>query len=132
MVLRKLDETMSSKRPAILDHLVVLADATRCRLLLALSRHELTVSELCLVLQLPQSTVSRHLKTLADGGWIRSRPEATRRLYSFDASSLEAAAGGIWQLASEQVTQLPAVAEDARRLDRVLGLRRTRSREFFD
>ena len=30
-----------------------------------LDRHELTVSELCSVLQLPQSTVSRHLKTLS-------------------------------------------------------------------
>ena len=31
---------------------------------------ELTVSELCAVMQLPQSTVSRHLKALGDGGWI--------------------------------------------------------------
>ena len=36
------------------------------RMLLPLERHELTVNEICSVLQLPQSTVSRHLKTLAD------------------------------------------------------------------
>ena len=52
--------------PAIFDDLTTLADATRGRMLLILERHELTVSELCAVLQLPQSTVSRHLKTLAD------------------------------------------------------------------
>ena len=51
---------------AIFDDLTTLADATRSRMLLLLERHELTVSELCTVLQLPQSTVSRHLKTLSD------------------------------------------------------------------
>ena len=56
-----------SDRPSpVLQHMTTLADPTRCRMLLLLERHELTVSELCAVLQLPQSTVSRHLKTLAD------------------------------------------------------------------
>ena len=51
---------------SMVDHMATLADPMRCRMLLVLERHELTVSELCAVLQLPQSTVSRHLKTLAD------------------------------------------------------------------
>ena len=61
---------------AILDQLAVLSDAIRVRVLAVLEGHELTVSELCAVLQLPQSTVSRHLKTLADDGWVTSRREA--------------------------------------------------------
>ena len=44
---------MSSRAPAILDHLASLADTTRSRLLLLLDRHELTVSELCGIMQLP-------------------------------------------------------------------------------
>ena len=52
----------------ILDQLAVLSDAIRVRVLAVLEAHELTVSELCEVLRLPQSTVSRHLKTLSDGG----------------------------------------------------------------
>ena len=64
----------------ILDQLAVLSDATRVRVLAVLEAHELTVTELCEVLRLPQSTVSRHLKTLADGGWVASRREATSRL----------------------------------------------------
>ena len=40
------------------------------------------MSELCAVLQLPQSTVSRHLKTLADAGWVTSRRDGTSRYYS--------------------------------------------------
>ena len=55
----------------LLDSLSALSDPTRCRLLLVLDRQELTVSELCSVLQLPQSTVSRHLKLLADASWAR-------------------------------------------------------------
>ena len=54
----------------ILDHMAALADPIRCRMLLPLERHELTVNEICAVLQLPQSTVSRHLKTLADDDWV--------------------------------------------------------------
>ena len=49
--------------------MAALADPIRCRMLLPLERHELTVNEICSVLQLPQSTVSRHLKTLADRPW---------------------------------------------------------------
>jgi ArsR family transcriptional regulator len=50
-----------------------LSDATRLRLLRLLERHELGVVELCDILQLPQSTVSRHLKVLGDQKWVRSR-----------------------------------------------------------
>ena len=67
---------------AIFDDLSTLADATRGRMLLVLERHELTVSELCAVLQLPQSTVSRHLKTLADANWVTSRRDGTSRYYT--------------------------------------------------
>ena len=60
----------------------VLADPTRLRLLRLLERHELGVAELCDVLQLPQSTVSRHLKVLGRpgldrGAARRARPTST-------------------------------------------------------
>jgi DNA-binding transcriptional ArsR family regulator len=59
--------------PAVFDRLSALADPIRGRILLALERHELTVRELQEVLQLPQSTVSRHLKVLADLGLVLTR-----------------------------------------------------------
>src|SRR5258707_1113085 len=55
---------MNTRAPAILDHLAALADTTRSRILLLLDGHELTVTELCSIMQLPQSTVSRDLKAL--------------------------------------------------------------------
>ena len=74
----------------ILDHMTALSDQTRCRMLLLLERHELTVSELCAVLQMPQSSVSRHLKTLADDDWVTSRRDGTSRFYSMPADDLDA------------------------------------------
>ena len=68
--------------PAVVDQLTVLSDAIRVRMLAVLEGRELTVSELCDVVQLPQSTVSRHLKTLLDGDWVASRRDGTRRLYT--------------------------------------------------
>ena len=67
---------------AIFDDLIALSDATRSRMLLVLDRHELTVSELCAVLQLPQSTVSRRLKTLLDAEWVSSRRDGPSRYYT--------------------------------------------------
>ena len=117
--------------PAILDHLASLADTTRSRLLLLLDRHELTVSELCGITQLPQSTVSRHLKALADSGWIAARAEATSNVYTLTRDDLDAGARRLWQLVREQVGSTPAAAQDQRRLQATIAARRTKSQEFF-
>jgi ArsR family transcriptional regulator len=117
--------------PAILDHLSALADTTRSRILLLLDRHELTVTELCGILQLPQSTVSRHLKALADSGWIAARAEGTSNLYAMTRDELDAAARRLWSLVREQVGPTPAAVEDQRRVQSVLAERRTKSQEFF-
>ena len=61
-------DTATSTRDLI-GRLASLGDENRLRILVLLDRHELTVSELTAVLQLPQSTVSRHLKVLAEDGW---------------------------------------------------------------
>jgi len=121
---------MNVKAPAIHDHLAALADTTRSRILLLLDRHELTVSELCGIVQLPQSTVSRHLRALADGGWVGARAEGTSHPYAM-TRDLEPAARRLWLLVREQVSQTTAAQQDARRLQAVLADRRTKSQEFF-
>src|SRR5476651_1936406 len=122
---------MKSSAPAILDHLASLADTTRSRVLLLLDRHELTVSELCGIVQLPQSTVSRHLKALADSAWVSARAEGTSNLYSITRHDLDPAARRLWALVREQVGSSPAAAQDQRRLQAALAERRTKSQEFF-
>src|SRR5690242_10302142 len=116
---------------AILEHLTALADPIRCRMLLILEKHELTVSELCAVLQMPQSSVSRHLKTLADDNWVASRRDATSRFYTMPLDDLDSAATRLWPLIREQVATTPAAAHDERRLRGVLDSRRLKSQEFF-
>ncbi len=108
-----------------------LSDQTRCRMLLLLERHELTVSELCAVLQMPQSSVSRHLKTLADDDWVASRRDGTSRFYSMPADDLDAGATRLWPLIREQVAATSAAGQDDRRLRGVLVRRRAKSQEFF-
>ncbi len=115
---------------SILDRLSVLADETRSRLLLLLDRRELTVTELCAVLQLPQSTVSRHLKVLSDDGWVSSRAEGTSRLYSM-ARGLDGAAKRLWHLVRTQVGDEVTAVQDAERLRSVLSERQAKSQEFF-
>src|SRR5712672_501116 len=122
---------MNSRAPAILDHLAALADTTRSRILLLLDRHELTVSELCSIVQLPQSTVSRHLKALADAGWIASRAEGTSNLYTMTRDELDGSARRLWLLVREQVGPTAAATQDQRRLQAALAERRTKSQEFF-
>jgi ArsR family transcriptional regulator len=97
-------------------------------MLLLLERNELTVSELCAVLQLPQSTVSRQLKTLSDAAWATSRRDGTSRYYSL---SLQGSHAQLWALTRTQLEGKPATEQDLRRLERVLAGRREASAQFF-
>ncbi len=115
----------------IFDDLSVLADQTRSRMLLVLERHEVTVGELCAVLQLPQSTVSRHLKTLADANWVSSRRDGTSRYYTLALDDRDAPTRRLWTLLRDQVSATPSADQDARRLKGVLTRRQSKSEEFF-
>src|SRR3982750_2139101 len=97
----------------IFDDLTALGDATRSRMLLLLERHELTVSELCTVLQLPQSTVSRHLKTLADAKWGPPRRDGPSRYYTLALDDRDAATRRLWSLLREQVSVTAGADQDA-------------------
>jgi ArsR family transcriptional regulator len=116
---------------AIFDDLTALSDATRSRMLLVLERNELTVGEICAVMQLPQSTVSRHLKTLSDAGWVTSRREGTSRFYALALDDRDQATRRLWTLLRDQVSATSGADQDARRLRGVLARRQTASQEFF-
>lgn len=121
----------NGRRPGLTDRLVSLADPTRNRLLLLLDRRELRVSELREIVRLPQSTVSRHLKALVDGGWIGARTEGTSHLYAMTHDELEPDARRLWRLVREEAGSSAAARQDARRLQTTLARRRTTSQEFF-
>ena len=122
---------MNGSTPSIFDRLTALSDPTRGRLLSLLDRHELTVTEMCSVTQLPQSTVSRHLKVLGDGGWVTSRADGTSRRYRGVSDRIDAAGRRLWTLVREQVSSAPSAQNDTQRLRSVLAERRSASQEFF-
>src|SRR5206468_3701760 len=63
------------------DLLSALAEPVRLRLMLVLEQEELSVGELTDVVQLPQSTTSRHLKVLGDAGLLLRRAVGPAMLY---------------------------------------------------
>jgi ArsR family transcriptional regulator len=95
-----------------------------------LERQELGVAELCDVLQLPQSTVSRHLKVLSDLGWVTSRKEGTAHLYRTILDELDPAARRLWLVSREQTDNWATIAQDQLRLQRLLQ-NRNDSQSFF-
>lgn len=116
---------------AVFDRLGTLADATRSRILLVLEGTELTVGELCAVVQLPQSTVSRHLKILSDEGWVAARDSGASRFYSLVPSRLDHFARRLWNVVKEQASASSAAQQDARRRESVLNDRRGKMKSFF-
>lgn len=116
--------------PPLLGHLGVLSDATRFRILMSLDSREFGVSELCRILQLPQPTVSRHVRVLADGGWVVSRSDGARRPYRRN-DDLARDQAALWLTLREAARDDPRLREDAERAEAVLAERRNRSREFF-
>jgi len=118
----------------IFDNLGTLADSTRSRILLLLEGTELTVGELCIVMQLPQSTVSRHLKILSDEGWVAARDVGASRLYTLVPSRLDPFAKRLWQVVREQVAASAAAQQDTRRRVSVMSVRRmkTQMQSFFN
>jgi ArsR family transcriptional regulator len=108
-----------------------LADPTRLRLLRLLERHELGVAALCDVLQLPQSTVSRHLKVLGDEGFVLSRPQGTNRLYRMERLEKDSPARRLWLLARDQTDDWATARQDELRLERLLRRQAPAAQAFF-
>jgi ubiquinone/menaquinone biosynthesis C-methylase UbiE/DNA-binding MarR family transcriptional regulator len=117
--------------PPLLAELGLLADATRGRMLACLDGIEMTVVELCESLALPQSTVSRHLKQLADAGWVDARRDGTSRRYALTVDRLDEPSRRLWGLVRESLAESVAVRLDLRRREQVLARRERDTRAFF-
>ncbi|MBW3555286.1 MAG: metalloregulator ArsR/SmtB family transcription factor, partial [Gemmatimonadetes bacterium] len=114
----------------VFHRLSALADATRGRLLYVLDGRELTVGELVAAVQLPQSTVSRHLRILSDEGWLASRSEGTSRYYAV-SPRLDPGAEELWRVVRESLSESAEAGQDVERARELVSRRRTRSQEFF-
>lgn len=108
-----------------------MADPTRQRTLAVLRGHELTVSELVDVLGQPQSTVSRHLKTLRTAGLIIDRRDGSTVHYGLAGPGGDGDAGGLRARLLDWVAEQPIPHPIRTRLRRVLAQRREMSDRFF-
>jgi SAM-dependent methyltransferase len=120
---------VATRPDSLLTRMGGLSDPTRLRLLHLLEKHELGVAELVDILRLPQSTVSRHLKTLAHQGWVRSRGRGAANLYRM--ATLEAPARRLWALAREESSAWATLRQDDLRLSRRLRDRARDAEAFF-
>ncbi len=123
----------STRHISLVDSLSALSDTVRLRLLRLLDREELSVGELARVLQLPQSTVSRHLKLLSETGWLVSRAEGTSSLYRLVMDDLAPESRALWSAVRGRLDdpESPELGEDLRRLQAVLEDRRLDTKAFF-
>lgn len=91
-----------------------LADPTRLRLLALLRDEESCVGDLVEVLDLPQGTVSRHLGTLREAGLVEARRSGAWAFYR--RTEICDAKRPLGEVIEEAVSELPACAQDARRM----------------
>lgn len=115
----------------VTDRLSALSDMVRLRMLRLLETQELSVGEVASVFQLPQSTVSRHLSTLGKAGWLVKRQFGTAAYYSLTLDDLDEESRSIWVVVRQQIERTAETDEDDRRLEGVLGDRKTDSLSFF-
>ncbi|MCA9125593.1 MAG: metalloregulator ArsR/SmtB family transcription factor [Planctomycetales bacterium] len=116
-------------KSSTLDWLQTLADGTRVRLLRLLEQDELTVSEACAVVQMPQSTVSRHLRVLAADGWLTIRRDKNHHYYRADRQDWEDSQVDLWLWVQKQV-DTPTTLLDDQRLQQVVA-NRSQGEAFF-
>lgn len=111
--------------------LKTLNDPTRMRLLALLEREELAVQDLMRVLDMAQSTVSRHLGVLRAAGLLQDRREGTFVYYRFAPPD----AGGwrqAWELARTALAEDATANRDQAALTAVLRARALRTKSWFD
>jgi len=106
-----------------------LADEGRLRILHAIAQAELSVAELVQALEMPQSTVSRHLKPMREAGLVASRRDGASVFYHRGSLFKDVAFA---QILNERLKGIPVANQDAAAVERVLDLRRKKSRAFFD
>lgn len=90
--------------------LKTLADETRLRILALLTSDELCVCDLMAALELPQSTVSRHLATLRNAGLVEDRRQGVWMYYRLAGGETQLA--GLIPFLQAQLVELPEARHD--------------------
>jgi ArsR family transcriptional regulator len=106
--------------------LKALSERTRLRILALLTEGELRVGDLMAALNMPQSTVSRHLSYLKNARWIQSRRKGSGIYYRLVKSD-SALQRKLWSMLDKYLHQLPEVRSDLHTLRSYLAKKRPSS-----
>jgi ubiquinone/menaquinone biosynthesis C-methylase UbiE len=105
------------------------AEPTRLRLLALLARAELTVGEICEVIEQSQPRVSRHLKLLCDAGLLDRVRERLWVYYRAPASG--EGRDTVWQLLALMDEEDDVLRRDRRRMEEVIAERGRRAADHL-
>lgn len=127
------EERMNTKQvlQPVSQALSALAEPVRLRTLRLLEIEELSVGEVSKIIQIPQSTASRHLKALSEVGLIVKRSVGTATLYRLLLDDLSPELRPLWMAVRDQLRGQPDHDDDLRRLKLVLTERKLDSKDFF-
>jgi ArsR family transcriptional regulator len=102
-----------------------LADETRLRILALLLQGELCVCEIIAALELPQSTISRHLAYLRNSDWVQDRRQGLWMYYRLNEGENSMVKEMI-PLLEKHLTRSP---EHTKALDRLRNFQRSQSQQ---
>ena len=111
---------------SILKSLKLLAEPSRCRIVLLLEKEELSVAELQEILGMGQSTISTYLSQLKQAALVEDRRTGKNILYSLKPGAPKEL------LAVLRQADIPESSEDADALRLVLVRRQDKMRAYFD
>lgn len=98
-----------------------LSDETRLRILALLGSGELCVCDLVAILELPQSTVSRHLAYLRNAGLVIDRRQGVWMYYRF-TQPIGPLHADLLVLLQQRLVEIPQARRDALALKQLLAM----------
>ena len=104
------------------QHLRLLSDPTRVRLLLLLDQEELSVAELAAITQLAQPRVSTHLSKLKEANLVSDRRDGVFVYYRLSGTPASPPLEELWNLLRSR-TDDPLIRQDRERIRQVLKQR---------
>lgn len=104
------------------QHLRLLSDSTRIRLMLLLEQEELSVAELAAITQLAQPRVSTHLARLKEAQLVKDRRDGVSVFYRTAGSPDDPALAHLWRVLRQETSD-PLVEQDRERVPQVIAAR---------
>ena len=99
-----------------------LSDETRLRILALLFDRELCVCDFMAVLELPQSTASRHLAYLRNAGWVTDRRQTKWMYYQINTANKKLSQD-LLAVLHQHLPLMVVIEQDKKRLENYLAVK---------